>query len=92
VLRFSLRIPGSSSLKDKRQVIRSLMQRIRNKFQAAVAEVADNDAWQLATIGVTVVSNSAQHCDQMLREIVAYVEESRLDAEVTDIETDVITF
>lgn len=92
MLRFSLRIPGSNSLKDKRQVIRSLMQRIRNKFQAAVAEVADNDAWQLATIGVAVVSNSAHHCDQMLREIVAYVEESRLDAEVMDIETDVIAF
>jgi uncharacterized protein YlxP (DUF503 family) len=72
--------------------VKSLSQRIRNKFQAAVAEVDDNDAWQLATIGVTVVSNSAQHCETVLREIVAYAEESRLDAEVTDIETDVIAF
>jgi len=39
-----------------------------------------------------VVSNSAQHCDQMLREIVAYAEASRLDAEVTDVEMEVIAF
>ena len=72
--------------------MRSVAQRIRNKFGAAVAEVADNDTWQLATLGVAVVSNSASHCDDMLREIVAYVEGTRLDAEVTDIEMDVTTF
>lgn len=67
------------------------MQRIRNKFQAAVAEVADNDAWQVATIGVAVVSNSARHCEEMLHEIVVYVQDSRLDAEITDVYTEVIT-
>ena len=91
MLRFSLRLPESGSLKDKRQVVRSLTQRIRNKFHAAVAEVEDNDTWQLATIGVAVVSNSAQHCDQMLRAVVEYAEDSRLDAEVFDIEMDVMT-
>lgn len=90
-MRFSLRIPESGSLKDKRQVIRSLAQRIRNKFGAAVAEVDDNEAWQIATIGVAVVSNSAHHCEQMLQEIVGYVESSRLDAEVLNVETEVIT-
>lgn len=84
-------MPESGSLKDKRQIVRSLSQRIRNKFGAAVAEVADNEAWQLATIGVAVVSNSAHHCEQMLQEIVGYIESSRLDAELLDIETDVIT-
>ncbi len=91
MLRFSLRIPESGSLKDKRQVVRSLAQRIRNKFGAAVAEVGDNEAWQIATIGVAVVSNSASHCEQMLQEIVGYIESSRLDAELLDIETEVIT-
>jgi uncharacterized protein YlxP (DUF503 family) len=91
-LRFSLRLPASGSLKDKRQVIRSVSQRLRNTFRVAVAEVADNEAWQIATLGVACVSNSAQHCDEILREVVAYVESSRLDAEVMDIETDVIAF
>ncbi len=58
----------------------------------AVAEVADNDAWQRATIGVTCVSNSAELCERMLRDIIAYAEASRLDAEVIDVETEVIAF
>ena len=91
VLRFTLRIPESGSLKDKRQVVRSLCQRIRNKFQVSVAEVGDNDAWQVATIGVACVTNTHRHCEEMLDEIVKYVRESRLDAEMIDVESDVIT-
>jgi uncharacterized protein len=91
-VRFSLRIPESASLKDKRQVVRSVTQRIRNRFGAAVAEVGDNDAWQLATLGAAVVSNDAHHCDAMLREIVEYVDSSRLDAELLDVETEVFPF
>lgn len=90
VLRFSLRLPESCSLKDKRQVIRSVAQRLRNKFAVAVAEVGDNDTWQLATLGVACVSNSQHHCEQLLNEVLSYVEDSRLDAEVTDITTELI--
>lgn len=79
-------------MKDKRQVVRSVAQRLRNTFHVAVAEVADNESWQIATLGVACVSNSASHCEQILREVVDYVESSRLDAEVMDIETDVIAF
>ena len=91
VLRFTLRIPASGSLKDKRQVVRSLCQRIRNKFQVSVAEVGDNEAWQVATIGVACVTNTHRHCEEMLDEIVKYVRESRLDAEMVDVESEVIT-
>lgn len=91
VLRFTLRLPESGSLKDKRQVVRSLCQRIRNKFHVSVAEVGDNDAWQIATIGVACVTNTHRHCEEMLDEIVSYVRDSRLDAEVIDVESDVIT-
>lgn len=90
VLRFTLRLPESGSLKDKRQVVRSLSQRIRNKFQVCVAEVGDNDVWQIATIGVACVTNTHRHCEEMLDEIVAYVRESRLDAEVVDVESEII--
>jgi uncharacterized protein YlxP (DUF503 family) len=92
VLRVRLRLPESGSLKDKRQVVRSLTQRIRNKYQAAVAEVDDNEAWQLATIGVACVSNSAAHCREVLDAIESYVRESRIDAEVLDVESDVMPF
>jgi hypothetical protein len=91
ILRFTLRLPESGSLKDKRQVVRSTAQRIRNKFQVSVAEVGDNDAWQIATLGVACVTNTHKHCEEMLDEIVAYVRESRLDAEVIDMESEIIT-
>ena len=92
MLRFTLRLPESGSLKDKRQVVRSTAQRLRNKFQVAVAEVEDNESWQLATLGVVCVANSARHCDDVLNEIVAFVEGSRLDAEVMHVEREVISF
>ena len=66
------------------------MQRVRNKFSVSIAEVADNDAWQIATIGAACVSNDEHHCEAILREIVDFISESRLDAEVVNVETDVI--
>lgn len=66
------------------------MQRVRNKFQVSIAEVGNNDVWQLATLGAACVSNDARHCDEVLREVVEYVRETRLDAELLDVETDVI--
>jgi uncharacterized protein YlxP (DUF503 family) len=85
-------MPESGSLKDKRQVVHSVAQRIRNKFQVSVAEVGDNDAWQIATIGVACVSNEALQCERILDEIVRFVQDSRLDAEVFDVETEVLSF
>jgi uncharacterized protein YlxP (DUF503 family) len=71
--------------------VRSVTQRIRNKYEVAVADLGDSDTWQLATMGVACVSNSARLCDELLHEIIAYVESSRLDAEVMDVEIEVIT-
>lgn len=71
--------------------MRSVAQRIRNKFHVAVAEVDDQDAWQIATIGVACVANTHRHCEEVLQEIVAFVESSRLDAEVHNIETEVLS-
>jgi len=70
--------------------VRSVAQRIRNKFHVSVAEVGDNEAWQTATIGVACVSNDARQCERILGEIVGYVQATRLDAELLDVETDVI--
>ena len=56
----------------------------------SVAEVGDNDAWQIATLGVASVANTHRHCEEVLNEIVAYVRDSRLDAEMIDVESEVI--
>jgi len=67
-------IGDSRSLKDKRQVISSLKERIHNRFNASVAEVADQELWQRAELGVAVVSSAVQHCDEMLAKIVNFIE------------------
>ena len=67
-------ISDSRSLKDKRQVISSLKERIHNRFNASVAEVADQELWQRAELGVAVVSSAVQHCDEMLAKIVNFIE------------------
>ncbi len=89
VCRVSLRLPENSSLKGKRQVLRSLTTRLRNKFNVSVAEVDDNDRWQIATIGVTCVSNDARHAREMLDRVLTFIQQTRLDAEVLDTEIDV---
>ena len=89
VCRVVLRLPENGSLKGKRQLLRSLSTRLRNKFNVAVAEVGDHDRWQITMIGITCVSNDARHAQEMLDHVVAFIERTRLDAELLDSEIDV---
>lgn len=73
VCKITIRIPASQSLKEKRRVVNSLCQKLRNTFAVAVAEVEDNDIWKSATIGVTCVSNSSQVIQQLLSQILSYI-------------------
>ena len=67
--RFELVIPHSRSLKDKRQVLRSVSSAVRQRFNVAIAEVEYQDLWQRAAFGVTCVSSSVDHCRKMLQEV-----------------------
>ena len=87
--RIELELPESSSLKDKRQVLRSLMARVRNKFNAAIAEVDYQESWRDAALGIVCVSNSASHARSMAEAVAAYVDESRLDAITGSVAIDV---
>ena len=91
VCRIMLRLPESGSLKDKRQVARSLSARIRNKFNVAVAEVEDQDLWQRLTLAVCCVSTDPAHANEMVSKVVAFVEESRRDLELLDYQTEIIS-
>jgi uncharacterized protein len=79
-----LRLPGNHSLKGKRQVVKSLIARLHNRYNVAAAEVENNDRWQVATLGVACVSNSAPHANEILENVVSFIESDRLDLEVTD--------
>ena len=91
VCKVKLRIPENHSLKGKRRVVKSLCQRIRNKFNVSVSEVDDNEAWQMATLGFTCAGNSARHVDEVISNVLSYIESSREDIEVLDTEQENIS-
>lgn len=59
-------IPGSQSLKDKRQVLHSLKDRLRGKFNLSIAEVDGQDLWQRAVLGMACVANDGGYVNQVL--------------------------
>jgi uncharacterized protein YlxP (DUF503 family) len=66
VLTLELRLENSHSLKDKRQVVRSLKERLRAKFNVAVAEIAYQDLWQRAALAAVTVSSEREHAEKVL--------------------------
>jgi uncharacterized protein len=68
-LMLEIRIEGAHSLKDKRQVVRSVKDSLRNHFNVAVAEVDATDMWQRATIGVVSISDSRDYLDGLMRNV-----------------------
>ena len=69
IVRIELHIPGVSSLKGKRSVVRGLKERIRQRVHAAVAEVDHQDLWQRATLGAAVISGEGRQVGEMLQSI-----------------------
>jgi len=90
IVRIRLALP-SRTLKEKRTIVKSVVERLRDRFNASVAEVDDLDAPGLATIAACCVSNSGAHADAQVQAIAAAVEGWRLDAEVLEIATELIT-
>ena len=78
-------IPQANSLKDKRQVCRSIVDKTRRRFSASVAEVDTQEFHQTLTIGIAVVSGDNAHARDMMNEIIRYAEE-HTDAELTGVE------
>jgi uncharacterized protein YlxP (DUF503 family) len=73
VCRLVLALPGVDSLKGKRSIVRRIVDRARNKFNVAIAEVADMDAHRRAVLGFAVVSNDTRHVSSMVDTIVSFV-------------------
>ena len=69
VLTLELRLEDSHSLKDKRQVVKSLKDRLRHKFNVAVAEIDGQDLWQRATVAAVTVSPSHDFAEKVLRSV-----------------------
>jgi len=90
VAHLTIYLDDSFSLKDKRQVVRSITARVRNQFNASIAEVADLDDMRVATIGIVCISNQASHATEMLATIIQFIERNIELGAVGEIETELI--
>ena len=71
LLTLELHIQHAQSLKDKRQVLRSLKDRLRAKFNVAVAELEYHDTWQRSVVGIVTISNEEHHVEESLQQVLA---------------------
>ena len=90
VCQISLSLPGVTSLKAKRSIVRKVLDRTANRFNVSVAEVAQQDAHRQATLGFAVVSGDRRHANSMLDSIAEFVEGST-DAVVIDRSTELVS-
>ena len=88
--RVVIRMPANRSLKDKRSVMKSALAQIQHRFSVSAAEVERQDQWQVGVIGFSCVSSNASHADSVLGNVVQFLENSRLDAEIIDVQTEVL--
>ena len=90
VCRIRLRLPENLSLKGKRQVLKSITSRVGNKFNVSIAEVDDNDLWQLATIGISCVSNDKRHANEILSHVMDFITSSYPEVELLDYQIELL--
>lgn len=89
LLTLDLHFPGARSLKDKRQALRSLQTRIRNRFNVSVAEVEHQDLWQRSRLAVVSVNTDHGHLESTLSSVATEAYHSR-EIEVLDSQTEVL--
>jgi len=90
VCKVNLRLPENLSLKGKRRVMKSITTRVRSKFNVAVAEVDNEELWQLATLGICCVSNNSRHTNEVISKIVDFIVSSRFDVEILGYEIEIV--
>jgi uncharacterized protein YlxP (DUF503 family) len=71
LLTLELHIPQAQSLKDKRQILRSLKDKLRGHFNVAVSELEYHETWQRSVIGIVTLSNEQQHVEESLQKVLA---------------------
>ena len=85
-----LYLPGVSSLKAKRSILKSLIARLHKEFNVSCAELDNHDLWQSARLGVAIISNDSAHVQRALEKVVRWIERYRPDVSVVDYSVEVI--
>ncbi len=91
VAKLSLRLPGNKSLKGKRKVIKSICERLRQRFKLAVAETDVQDMWQIGEVGIVAVGNQSRYINSKLDKAINFVEDMQV-AEIVDVQRELIHF
>lgn len=86
---FTLLLYEGCSLKDKRMVIKSLMQKISSRYNVSIAEVGNQDKWQRSEIGFSCVGNDKSHVERMMQEIIRFAEGDGR-GEILDIQVEIV--
>ena len=89
-LKIEFRIQDNHSLKGKRKIVRSMVDRVKHRFNAAIAEVGANDNWQKIELGISTVGNDRRHVDSSLGNILAFLESLYL-AEIVNTEMEILS-
>lgn len=82
-LRIKLYAPTCHSLKDKRMIVKSLVQRIKNKFNVSIAEIEEQDLYQTIVLGAACVSSGRAQANEVLDQVMRFIE-GNTEAEITD--------
>jgi uncharacterized protein YlxP (DUF503 family) len=90
VCTLTLHIFAAQSLKEKRQVLRSILARVRNEFNVSIAEVDTQDSWQHAVLGIACVSSSQAYAHGQLEAVVRFIERARPDAPIGGYEIEML--
>lgn len=88
-LKIVLLIHDNRSLKGKRKIVRSMVDRVKNRFNVAVAEVGANDLWQRIELGVCTIGNDRRHVDASLTRVLSFLESLYL-AEIVETDMEVL--
>ena len=88
-LKLGLYLHDNRSLKGKRKVVKSVIDRVKNKFNVSIAEIGSNDKWQRIELGLGAVGNDRRHIDASLNSVVSFIESLYL-ADIVDTEVEII--
>jgi len=82
-------MPENHSLKEKRGTVKSILARVTNRFNVSIAEIGRQDAWQMATLGVAFITTEAGHADQVLANVVGFIESGWPDVQLLDYQVEI---
>lgn len=85
-----LQLPASNSLKDKRQVLRAVVDRVHNKFNVSIAEVDHQDSWQQTALAIACVATDAGYAHGLLERVVHFIAEGPFALVLLDYEIELV--